>query len=554
MRVITAILVATILLSATGVLAQRPEVYSKERPLMTDFDMEDIPKPRTVDTGYLYDWIDGTLFQQVRKGLDIPGHFKRSGRGGKESINVNTFDLVPDSSWFTNRAGSRPLTAEEIARGPNSGSGPKPGKLTVLRGKNIGATPGFWVRDEAGDTYILKFDPPGNPEMASGAEVIATRFFWAVGYNVPENFIFRFRREWLEIGEGATFTNDQNKKEQMTEAHLELILSKVAGSGGSYRALASKLIKGSPLGGFTFSGRRKDDPNDIIPHELRRDVRALRVFSAWTEHNDIRVGNTLDMYVEEDGRRFVKHYLIDFGSTFGSDTIGVNEPEVGREYRFDTKEAAKVFFTGGVYKPKWRRESYDPVFSPAVGRYSAKGFRPHRWKQNFPLNAFGAMTDRDGFWAARIVASFTPEQILAIVRTAEFSDPADTEYLATQIVARQRLIVQHYAQRTAGIGDFRIADGGRAIEFTDYRRLFPTESPGPSTFEYSVEKAEGANGISLRGKTDGRRLTIDDRIAALGEDGDILKIEIGRTGEDRRARLYVFKESEGGFAIAGIVH
>ena len=38
-------------------------------------------------------------------------------------------------------------------------------------------------------SYFVKFDPPSNPEMASGAEVITTKFLYAFGYNVPENYM-----------------------------------------------------------------------------------------------------------------------------------------------------------------------------------------------------------------------------------------------------------------------------------------------------------------------------------------------------------------------------
>ena len=38
--------------------------------------------------------------------------------------NVNALDEVPDSSWFTNRLGRRPMTTEEIARGPCLGRPP----------------------------------------------------------------------------------------------------------------------------------------------------------------------------------------------------------------------------------------------------------------------------------------------------------------------------------------------------------------------------------------------------------------------------------------------
>ncbi|NIW47138.1 MAG: hypothetical protein GWN30_21030, partial [Gammaproteobacteria bacterium] len=59
-------------------------------------------------------------------------------------------------------------------------------------------------------------------------------------------------------------------------------------------------------------GIRDDDLNDVIPHQHRRELRGLRVVAAWLNHFDTKANNTLDVYVE-DG--YVRHYLIDFGST-----------------------------------------------------------------------------------------------------------------------------------------------------------------------------------------------------------------------------------------------
>ncbi len=51
---------------------------------------------------------------------------------GVRAGNINTIDEVPDSNWFTNRAGTVPLTAAEISRGANVGQGPAPGRWTVI--------------------------------------------------------------------------------------------------------------------------------------------------------------------------------------------------------------------------------------------------------------------------------------------------------------------------------------------------------------------------------------------------------------------------------------
>ena len=110
----------------------------------------------------------------------------------------------------------------------------------------------------------------------------------------------------------------------MTEADIDTLLSRVTPlPDGSYRAAASRFLSGRPLGPFDWKGRRDDDPADRVNHENRRELRGLRMICAWLAHFDMKQHNTLDMWVEEDGRRFVRHHLIDFASTLG---MGANGP------------------------------------------------------------------------------------------------------------------------------------------------------------------------------------------------------------------------------------
>jgi hypothetical protein len=274
--------------------------------------------------------------------------------------------------------------------------------------------------------------------------VISTKLLYAIGFNVPQNTIFHFSREQMSVSPKAKFTDDLAREREMTEQDLDGILAKAARrEDGSYRAVASLLLPGKPKGGFDFAGTRKDDPNDIIPHEHRRELRGLRVFSAWLEHNDIRVGNSLDVYVEENGRGFLRHYLIDFGSTLGSDTVFPNRQIVGRENIIDWKMAGKVLLSAGIYQPSWRSRK-PRIEYPSVGIYSAKGFSPKSWKPNFPLAAFDNMTDADAIWAAKIIASFTDEQIGAAVDSAELTDKEAADYLKGQIIARRDIIERTY--------------------------------------------------------------------------------------------------------------
>lgn len=546
-------------------VAAAPKPYAKAEPVRLDFDMESIPEPQDVETGYLYDWVDNMAFQQVKQGFDVPRHMRNLTGRRQEALNVNTFDEVPDSSWFTNRNGRRTLSLAEIKQGPDQTAGPAPGELTVIRAKTIGAAPGFWVRDRVGQIYILKFDPPDNPELMTGAEVIATKLFHAIGYHVPQNTIFRFRRERVRVGKDAKLIDEQNRKRLMTEADLDSLLQKVARQqDGQYRSIASLLLAGKPKGGFTFAGLRKDDPNDIIPHELRRDLRALRIFSAWLNHDDIRVGNTLDMYVTEGGRQFLRHYLIDFGSTFGSHTTRPNPPEVGHEHVLDMSTAAKVLLSAGLYQPAWRSERHDPVRSPAVGRYSARDFNPSAWKGNFSLVAFEEMTERDAFWAAQIIASFTPEQLAAAIELGEFSSPADAEYLTREIIRRQRIIVGKYARKRAGLANFRVARAGDAsvVSFSDYRINYSEKETARAEFggyTYRLQTVGQRPQLLIEKSINETRLTLSpDLVSVIRQsgtgdaEGAVAELLISQAGERQTARVYLHAQENGGLRIIGV--
>src|SRR4029450_1820527 len=91
--------------------------------------------------------------------------FALAGRkpSGVRAQNVNTIDEVPDSSWFTNRIGTRAVTIDEIVRGPNAGTPPDPSRWVIWREKSSGSHPGITARDAKGETWFLEFDPPYYP-------------------------------------------------------------------------------------------------------------------------------------------------------------------------------------------------------------------------------------------------------------------------------------------------------------------------------------------------------------------------------------------------------
>jgi len=357
--------------------------------------------------------------------------------------NVNTIDEVPDSSWFTNRVGSRTVTLDEAVRGPVVGPPPASSKWTITREKSAGAAPGFTAKDANGETFFVSFDAPVNPEGATGALVVATKIFWALGYNQVEYFLTDMRPDTIAIAPNATKRRPSGARTPLTHDDVREIMEQPhRRADGSYRTAAGRVLPGKVLGGFKYVGTRPDDPNDIVPHEHRRELRALRVFGAWTNLTDMKAGNTLDTVITEAGRGVVRHYLQDVGSTFGVGANGPHDWNEGWEHVYDAPPSHKRFYTFGFALSPWQTANYDD--HPAVGRFEGDAFDPETWKPRAPTVAYYEMRDDDAFWAAQRVMGFSDELIRAIVKTGQFSDPMAEQYLADVLIKRRDKIGRAY--------------------------------------------------------------------------------------------------------------
>jgi hypothetical protein len=427
--------------------------FLPDDPIRADRDNGNIPTPRPQAISDYYDFIQNSF-----------GH--PGDRRPRTAMNINTLGEVPDSSWFTNRHGRRRMSIEELARGPDRSAGPAEGNWTIREGKNEGVTPGFrFARDARGDLYALKFDPRGNLEMATSADVIGTKFFYAFGYNVPENYIVYFRPEQLELAEGAVITDTLGRKRKMDRHDILEVLSKVARlPDGRYRAVASRILDGEALKEFRYYGTRPDDPNDIFPHEHRRELRGLRVFSSWLNHDDSRAINTLNMLVKEDGRQFIRHHLIDFGSILGSGSVSEQKPRAGNEYLWEPGIAFTRMLTFGFWDRDWIAIHY-PVY-PSIGKFEAERFRPETWKPEYPNPAFLNCLPEDGYWAAKIIMSFTDDEIRALMRTGQISDRLAEDYVVQCLIQRRDKIGRYWLSRVNSVDNFRIDDAGQ-LHFED---------------------------------------------------------------------------------------
>jgi hypothetical protein len=411
--------------------AASPKFYADD-PVWIERDTQDASNIEPLEVDLFVD-----LTSNLLAGRDVTAA-RRAG-------NTNTVDEVPDSSWFTNRLGYRPMSPVEIAKGPNTTAGPVPGAWTITSSKSDGVTPGFTVRDGSGQRWFLKFDPPGHRAMATGTEVTVTKLMWALGYHVPENHIAYLRREQLVIGEGTKFTPPGREPRAMRLSDIDNLLRRAnREQDASYRVVASKALPGKPVGRVRFVGTRPDDPNDIVRHEDRRELRAYGVFAAWLNHVDAKANNSLDVLVAENGRSFVRHYLIDFGSALGSGGVGPADYWAGSEYLVQPRDVARQMVSFGFSAPKWRTTPF--YEARAIGRLPRHNadFNPEFWKPRVPNQAFLRARSDDKFWAAQRLAALTTEMIRAAVRTGEFGDSAAEDFLVRALAERRDAIGRAY--------------------------------------------------------------------------------------------------------------
>jgi hypothetical protein len=471
--------------AAVPAAAQR---FHPSDPVWKDADDLHVPvRPSEMDWAGTWDALTNTFRKKPENGRIPPA------RG------VNSLGEVPDSTWFENRLGTRDLSVEDVVRGPNRGPGPDTtGAWTVLRGKSSGITPGFTIRDSRGDLFFVKSDPRDYFGLSTGAEVIGTRLFHAFGYHVPETWIVYVRRDQIKVDRGATIKLLYYKPRAMNEADLDkLVDSRAQLPDGRIRVVASRAVPGVVVGRARFYGTRPDDPNDVIPHEDRRDLRGYRVMSAWLNHDDSRSVNTLDSWTTENGRSFIRHYKQDFSSILGSGSDwrrqnAPQNPRGGNEYIIDFPPMLKTAASLGVWNRPWHSIRYDVY--PEVGAIEAERFDPDAWVPEFPNMAFLSMLPEDAFWAARIVSRFTDEMIRAVVASADLRAPEAEEHLARVTIARRDKVTARYFSILNPLADFRVeSPGGRAaVGFRNYgeaRRLATVEA-----YEYQWFRFDNATG------------------------------------------------------------
>jgi hypothetical protein len=510
----------------------------------------DDPLARVVDTQ------DASNVEERELALYYDAIINLFGRPGQQLVDraesVNSIDEVPDSSWFVNRAGARALTADEVMRGPNDDRGAAEGTWQVSRKAN-GVSPGFTITDAAGKRYFIKFDPPGEPELGTATEVIVTRLFHALGYHVPQASIATLKPGDLVIAPDARVRTRTGGRRAMTQEDIDEQLSRAHRSpDGTYRVVAGEALSGRPLGGFKYEGTRSDDPNDVVPHENRRELRGLRVFSAWVNHTDAKAINSLDTVVSEGGRSHVRHQLIDFNAALGSAGIGKRERRDGYEYLAETGPAKRALLAFGFYVRPWMTVDY-PDYR-GLGRFESERFDPETWRPRVPNPAYVRSRPDDTFWAARKLMAMTDDLIRAAVRAGQLSDPQAEQFLANALIDRRNKIGRAFLTKVNPIVDVTLgADGVLSFKNAAVQHGF---SAAPSRYKAVWHQFDNTTAeVRPLGESDAGGEQIRSPANLPTAQGAYVRVDVSATADahpswSRPVHAY-FRRSDSGWALVG---
>jgi hypothetical protein len=449
----------------------------------------------------VWDGADNIFFRPVAKifAVDPP----------QEARNVNAFDEVPDSAWFTNRLGRKKPPLDELLRGACThgdmleGANATPETWVIDQGKPNGASPGFRVKIDGKKKYMFKTDSKEQPERPSAASAIGAAIYHAVGFHTSCEQIVYVRKDALALTPGLRFTANTGVTKEFDAKALDKVFEEATPRADTFRFQASAWLPGYLLGPFKYERTRSDDPNDVIPHEDRRDLRGARVLAAWLNHFDAREQNSMDAWIANDARvpdsspGYVRHYYLDTSDVFGSEwDYDAISRRLGHSYLLDWGDIGLDFVTLGLLVRPWEREQKGPPGTEMFGYFHWREFEPDAWKNEYPNPSFSRATEHDNAWMARILSRLDYGDIKALVGLGKFTSPEASDYLALVLEMRLRKIVERYLLRLSPLADFRVE--GDVLCGVDLARRRASRPDGAFTYAASARGGGGALAVDVK--------------------------------------------------------
>lgn len=503
-----------------------------------------------------WDGLDNSIFRPVSDALRV--------RPSRRATNANSFDEVADSAWFTNRLGVAKPSREVLLRGACQVDqlldvdAALEGSWRIDQGKPNGASPGFRIR-VGKQKYMLKTDTVQQPERPSAASAIGAAIYHAAGFHTSCEQIVYFEPSLLKLDPGLTVTDNSGVSRPFDDKALAKVFEQATRRGTRVRMQASAWLPGYLIGPFRYEGTRSDDPNDVIAHEDRRELRGARVLAAWLNHFDAREQNSMDSWISENPKindtspGYVRHYYLDTSDCFGSewDWDGISR-RLGNSYLLDFGDIATDFVTLGSRTGPWEVAKRTPGMG-LFGYFHYDNFDPDGWKNEYPNPAFSRATEHDNAWMARILSRLDRADIEALVALGKFSKPEYEQFLTEVLEQRLRRIVERYLTRLSPLSDAHIDPQGSLclLDLARRRDVQPT-----SAFRYEAVVHEGSGVAPLATHKQGAEVCMMLPKPGQGTltlpSAQYLIVEISNGAATYPLLVHLYRLSNGGYQLVGL--
>jgi hypothetical protein len=337
---------------------------------------------------------------------------------------VNRLDEVVRSSWFHGPPGSDPLEGYD-RDGP-----PKPPFALIEERLPIAIEPSWLVEDSRGLRYQLVFDLPLVDETRTAAMAITSRLFYALGYHAAETHV-------IDMPEGK-------------------------------RAAAVRFGPHHDLGPTPMLWTRSDDPNDVLTHADRRSLRATRVVAAWLGLTRFSEGMFRDAFIGSTSRGFVRHMVLGFEGSLGTDALLATRRDAFDEDR-DNTPSGLLLVTLGFY-PKPHGLPPTSTGSKGVGLYTPDVILEH-FDVVPPFAPHQRMRPDDAYWIAKHMNALDESTLARAVKAGRLSSVRSRRYLLSALEARRRALAEQiFALVTpCDVTAVRaLADGSTRIDLIDH--------------------------------------------------------------------------------------
>jgi hypothetical protein len=306
---------------------------------------------------------------------------------------------------------------------------------------------------------------------------------------------------------------------------------------------------------------RDDDPNDVIPHQHRRELRGARLFAAWLNHFDAREQNSMNTWMAENSEDpdstpgHIRHWYLDFGDCFGSQwDWDMISRRLGHAHYLDFGYVSADFLTLGAIERPWDRAQLNDE-ARIFGYFSARDFEPEAWRGGYPNPAFAEMSELDGAWAARIIARFTPRLIETAVRAGDLTNPAHTRFLIAALTARRASILERYLTRLSPLTNASIE--GNRLCATDVARASGVFAPAKFRYGarlYAGERLSPLASPALSADAESKVCVELPRAPASARSSleRFLIVDLGNGLAPGPLRAHVYDRGAAGFELAGV--